>query len=69
MHTDDVLNYRPCIEFILMSDILGISTLVDSVNNAKPANATESTVLGPFYTLDAHERMYMHCHSLQWTPF
>lgn len=42
-------------EFILLSDILGSSTLVDSINNAKPPGATEATVLGPFYMDDAHE--------------
>ena len=33
-------------ELILLSDILGVSVLVDAVNNPKPPNATESTVLG-----------------------
>ncbi|KAG6830225.1 hypothetical protein H0H92_001665 [Tricholoma furcatifolium] len=42
-------------EFILLSDVLGVSTLVDTINNAKPPGATEATVLGPFYTEDAHE--------------
>ena len=42
-------------EFILLSDTLGVSTLVDSINSAKPPGATEGTVLGPFYTEDAHE--------------
>ena len=42
-------------EFILLSDTLGVSTLVDSINNTKPPGATEATVLGPFYTEDAHE--------------
>ncbi|CAF1379456.1 unnamed protein product, partial [Adineta steineri] len=32
-------------EFILLSDILGVSVLVDALNNPKPSNATESTVL------------------------
>jgi len=41
-------------EFILLSDVLGVSMLVDSSNNAKPPGATESTVLGPFFTEDAH---------------
>lgn len=36
-------------EFILLSDVLGVSTLVDAINNRRPANATESTVLGPFH--------------------
>jgi hydroxyquinol 1,2-dioxygenase len=40
-------------EFILLSDTLGISMLVDSINNAVPAGATESTVLGPFFVQDA----------------
>ncbi|KAF8157114.1 intradiol ring-cleavage dioxygenase [Crassisporium funariophilum] len=42
-------------EFILLSDTLGVSTLVDSINNAKPPGATESTVLGPFFTEDAQD--------------
>jgi len=42
-------------EFILLSDTLGISTLVDSLNAAKPPGATECTVLGPFFTEDAHD--------------
>lgn len=40
-------------EFILLSDILGLSLLVDSINHPKPANATEGSVLGPFHTHDA----------------
>ncbi|NJO32533.1 MAG: 6-chlorohydroxyquinol-1,2-dioxygenase [Rhodospirillales bacterium] len=36
-------------EFILLSDVWGVSTLVDAINNRKPGNATESTVLGPFH--------------------
>jgi len=42
-------------EFILLSDVLGVSSLVDSINNLKPAEATENTVLGPFFTADAHD--------------
>src|SRR5262249_8911833 len=34
-------------EFILLSDVLGLSSLVDVVHSAH--GATESTVLGPFY--------------------
>jgi catechol 1,2-dioxygenase len=37
-------------EFILLSDILGISMLVDAVNNHAGTGLTDSTVLGPFYT-------------------
>lgn len=36
-------------EFILLSDALGLSTLCVAMNNRKPAEATESTVFGPFY--------------------
>src|SRR6185312_1149944 len=36
-------------EFILLSDVLGVSMLVDAINNRKPSGATESTVLGPFH--------------------
>jgi hydroxyquinol 1,2-dioxygenase len=36
-------------EFILLSDVLGLSMLVTAQNNAKPAGCTEATVFGPFY--------------------
>ncbi len=36
-------------EFILLADTCGISMLVDHINNAGQAGATESAVLGPFY--------------------
>ena len=36
-------------EFILLSDVLGVSMLVDAINNRKPSGATETTVLGPFH--------------------
>jgi protocatechuate 3,4-dioxygenase beta subunit len=36
-------------EFILLSDTLGISMLVDAINHGAPAGVTETTVLGPFY--------------------
>jgi hydroxyquinol 1,2-dioxygenase len=36
-------------EFILLSDTLGVSMLVDAMNHRKPAGATETTVLGPFH--------------------
>ncbi|HQT47698.1 MAG TPA: dioxygenase, partial [Acidocella sp.] len=36
-------------EFILLSDVLGLSMLVDAINNRRPDGATENTVLGPFY--------------------
>jgi len=40
-------------EFILLSDILGLSLLVDSIDHPKPTNSTEGTVLGPFHTHEA----------------
>lgn len=43
-------------EFILLSDTLGVSMLVDAINNRKPAGATESSVLGPFYAEGAPEK-------------
>jgi protocatechuate 3,4-dioxygenase beta subunit len=38
-------------EFILTSDVLGLSSLVDLLNGSK--QGTESSVLGPFYIADA----------------
>ncbi len=40
-------------EFILLSDALGISMLVETLNNDKMLGETESTVLGPFYIPNA----------------
>ena len=42
-------------EFILLSDTLGVSMLVDAINHRLPKGATETTVLGPFYVEDAPE--------------
>jgi len=36
-------------EWILMSDTLGVSMLVDAINHRRPSGATENTVLGPFH--------------------
>ena len=36
-------------EFILLSDVLGVSMLVDAINHRGSAEATETTVLGPFF--------------------
>jgi hydroxyquinol 1,2-dioxygenase len=36
-------------EFILLSDTLGVSILVDALNHRMPTGAVESTVLGPWY--------------------
>lgn len=42
-------------EFILLSDTLGLSMLVETINNRKPSGETESTVLGPFHVSGAPE--------------
>jgi len=36
-------------EFILLSDVLGLSMLVDAISNRLEGGGTESTVLGPFH--------------------
>jgi hydroxyquinol 1,2-dioxygenase len=38
-------------EFILFSDTLGVSMVVDLIGHRKPEGATESTVFGPFHRL------------------
>ena len=43
-------------EFILLSDVLGVSMLVDAISNRRPAAATENTVLGPFHVAGAPVR-------------
>ncbi|APA90545.1 6-chlorohydroxyquinol-1,2-dioxygenase (plasmid) [Paraburkholderia sprentiae WSM5005] len=43
-------------EFILLSDTLGVSMLVDAINNRRPGGATENTVMGPFHVVGAPER-------------
>ena len=40
-------------EFILLSDVLGVSALVDAISNPTVNGSTEGTVLGPFFTEDA----------------
>ena len=44
-------------EFILLSDVLGVSMLVDAINHRKggEVGASESTVLGPFFVEGAPE--------------
>ena len=42
-------------EFILFSDTLGVSMVVDLLDHRKPEGATESTVFGPFHRLGAPE--------------
>jgi catechol 1,2-dioxygenase len=42
-------------EFILLSDITGVTMLVDAINHRSPGKATESTIFGPFYREGAKE--------------
>src|SRR3954464_11784192 len=45
-------------EFVLWSDSMGLSMLVDALANPLPPGATESTVLGPFYVAGSPQREY-----------
>ncbi len=45
-------------EFILLSDVLGLSMMVVSLNHKTPPGATEATVLGPFFAHGAKEHEY-----------
>ena len=45
-------------EFILLSDTLGVSMVVDLISHRKPEGATESTVFGPFHREGAPELAY-----------
>lgn len=40
-------------EFILLSDTLGVSMLVDAINHHRPSGATPNTILGPFHVAKA----------------
>lgn len=42
-------------EFILLSDVLGVSMLVETINH-RALDATEQTVLGPFHMVDSPDR-------------
>jgi hydroxyquinol 1,2-dioxygenase len=43
-------------EFVLLSDVLGISALTENINHRKVAGATEATVLGPFHMTESPVR-------------
>ncbi len=43
-------------EFILLSDVLGVSMLVETLNDIETPDATDSTVLGPFHMVDSPTR-------------
>ena len=45
-------------EFVLWSDTLGLSMLVDALANEEPAGATESTIMGPFWASGSPLRGY-----------
>ena len=45
-------------EFILLSDTLGVSMLVDAINHRYATGATDTTVFGPFYIQGMPERAY-----------
>lgn len=51
-------------EFILLSDALGVSMLVDAINHRAPEGATDSTVFGPFHVEGAPELPMGTCISL-----
>ena len=42
-------------EFILLSDVTGVTMLVDAINHRLSDGATESTIFGPFYRVGAPE--------------
>ncbi len=43
-------------EFILLSDVLGVSMLVETINGDQSAVTTDSTVLGPFHIVESPHR-------------
>jgi catechol 1,2-dioxygenase len=43
-------------EFILLSDVLGVSMLVETINHRALGTSTESTVLGPFHVVESPPR-------------
>lgn len=45
-------------EFILLSDTLGLSILVDEINHTHTATSTESSLLGPFYREGAKDEAF-----------
>ncbi len=42
-------------EWVLLADVLGVSTLVEDLNSLRPPGATPNTVAGPFYRADVPE--------------
>ncbi|MCW1932246.1 intradiol ring-cleavage dioxygenase [Pararhodobacter zhoushanensis] len=48
-------------EFVLLSDVLGVSMLVDAINHRFEQGATPTTVFGPFHVEGAPERAMGAC--------
>ncbi|EJT01946.1 dioxygenase [Rhizobium sp. CCGE 510] len=40
-------------EWVLLSDLLGVTALIEEINTSRPKGATPNTVRGPFYRADA----------------
>ncbi|MGY1831294.1 intradiol ring-cleavage dioxygenase [Geodermatophilus sp. SYSU D01180] len=51
-HTSDAVRQ----EFVLLSDVLGVSMLVETINHRSGGTGTESTVLGPFHVVGSPPR-------------
>jgi len=43
-------------EWVLLSDLIGASALVEEINSRRPKGATPNTIRGPFFRNDAPER-------------
>ncbi len=43
-------------EWVLFSDLIGASALVEDINSRRPKGATPNTIRGPFFRADAPER-------------
>lgn len=46
------------LEMMLLSDLLGLSALIDIIEHDETSAATDATLLGPFYVPDAPERAF-----------
>jgi protocatechuate 3,4-dioxygenase beta subunit len=42
-------------EWVLLADVLGVSSLIEDQNSPRPAGATPNTLAGPFYRADVPE--------------
>jgi hydroxyquinol 1,2-dioxygenase len=45
-------------EFVLLSDVLGVSMLIETLNDQHTTGATDSTVLGPFHMTESPARQH-----------